>query len=133
VALQQSVKSEALLHTLQNELASLEALCAEIERALMGRDWKRLDTAIADSRRITHALQNAFEAAQPVRTEEFDTQFMRRLRYVFAVRESQMARLQQYHAAVDDRLQTLTRWQQALRSIAKRSAPQRRAGLDRLT
>lgn len=118
---------------MQSELAALEAQCGLLERALATRDWERLGTAIADSRRITHALQNAFEDARPARDEHFDAQFMQRLRYVFAVRENQMARLQQYRAAVDDRLQTLSRWKHALRTIAKRTAPQRRAGLDRLS
>ncbi len=118
---------------MQSELSALEARCGEMERALGTRDWERLESAIADSRRITHALQNAFEAASTVRDEQFDSQFMQRVRYIFAIRENQMARLQQYRAAVDDRLQTLSRWRQALRTIAKRTAPQARAGLDRLT
>jgi len=131
--LQQLDSGQGLLDAVQRELAALEAQCGAMERALSTRDWERLESAIADSRRITHALQNAFEEAIAVRDEQFDAQFMQRVRYIFAVRENQMARLQQYRAAVDERMQTLSRWRQALRTIAKRATPQRRAGLDRLT
>jgi hypothetical protein len=100
----------------------------------MARRWDMLEGAIADSRRTTHAFQNAMDAAKAVRTREFDEGVFTRLRYVFAIRENQMARLQQYHDAVGERLQLLARWKQALKGLASRTRPSSRlASLDQLT
>jgi hypothetical protein len=99
----------------------------------MTRRWDILEIAIADSRRITHALQNAMDAAGGVRTKDFDDAVFARLRYVHAIRENQMARLQQYHDAVGERLQLLSRWKQALKSLGSRRPKPRLASLDRLT
>jgi hypothetical protein len=123
----------ALLQAIQTELAALEALCGQLERALMTRRWDALEAAIADSRRITHALQNAMDAAAEVRTKEFDDAIFARLRYVYAIRENQMARLQHYHSAVGERLQVVTRWKQALKTLGARRSTPRLASLDRLT
>ena len=99
----------------------------------MTRNWESLEAAIADSRRITHALQNAMDAATEVRTKEFDDAIFARLRYVNAIRENQMARLQQYHEAVGERLQLLTRWKQALKSIGSRHAQPLLGSLNQLS
>ena len=122
-----------MLQAVQTELAALETLCGQLERALMSRRWDLLETAIADSRRITHALQNAMDAAATVRTREFDDAVFARLRYVHAIRENQMARLQHYHTAVGERLQLLSRWKQALKSLGSRTSRTRLAALDQLT
>jgi hypothetical protein len=122
-----------LLKAVQDELAALEAHCGQLERALMNRQWDLLETAIADSRRITHALQNAMDAAKDARTKEFDDAVTARLRYVFAIRENQMARLRHYHDAVGERLQLLTRWKHALKSIGSRRPLSRLSSLDQLS
>lgn len=114
-------------------MCALEALCGTLERALMRREWDDLAARIADSRRITHALTNAMEDARPVRDAEFDESVLRRLRYVHAIRQNQMSRLQQYHDAVGERLQLVARWKSALRSFGKRRPVSRLASLDHLS
>ena len=126
---------EQLLGNVERELRALEDLCGTLERALMHKRWDELDRAISDSRRLTHALQNAMDDASAVRDVQFDEQVNRRIQYVHAIRQNQMARLQQFSLTVAERLQLLGRWKAALRSMG---APRRRpvsrlASLDQLT
>ncbi len=121
------------LDAVEEELAQLEALCGQAERALMTRRWSDLQRTMDDSRRVTHALANAMDDARGVRSEQFDRDVFARLRYVGAIRDNQMARLAQYRDAVGQRLQTVTRWKSALRSFARPRATSRLASLDRLT
>lgn len=111
----------------------METLCGRCERALMMRRWEDLDRAIADARRATHALLNAMDDASDVRDDAFDDGVMRRVRYVHAIRENQMTRLQQYHDAVAQRLQLVARWKSSLRALAQRTAPSRVSVLDSLS
>lgn len=93
-----------------------------MERALQKRDWKEIEGAIADARRVTHALQNAMDEAVPARTKAFDDHVLQRLRYVGAIRDNQMKRLEHYRDAVGDRLHLLARWRSAIRSLSARTA-----------
>lgn len=132
--MQPSDSRDLLLVSVEHEMSSLEALCGEVERALMHRDWKRMDTAIADTRRVTHALRNAMDAAHDVLDETFSETINRRLRYVHAIRENQMTRLQQYQDAVSERLRLIARWKSALRAMGKPQQSRPQLGvLDRLT
>lgn len=106
-----------LLGAVEAAVREMETLCGRAERALMMRRWDDLNETIADARRATHALQNAMEDAQNVRDASFDEGIMRRLRYVGAIRQNQMTRLQQYHDAVGQRLQLIARWKGALKSM----------------
>lgn len=119
-----SADRERLLAAIETELAELEALCGRLEAALMRRRWQELETAMADSRRVTHALQNAMDDASDVRDRAFDEKIFGRIRYVYAVRENQMARLRQFQDSVRERLQMFVKWKSAMRSMA---SPQRRA------
>lgn len=116
--MQQSVKRD-LLSAVETSLREVEGLCGRIERALMSRSWDDLSEAIADSRRLTHALQNAMDDAKEARDAAFDEVVFRRLRHVHVIRENQLARLQHYHNAVGERLQLVARWKSALRSIGQ--------------
>ncbi|HET9096322.1 MAG TPA: hypothetical protein VFN37_06645 [Candidatus Baltobacteraceae bacterium] len=131
--MQQSVSPEYLRGAVEASIREMEMLCGRAERALMLRRWHDLDQAIADARRATHALQNAMEDASDVRDAVFDEDIMRRLRYVAAIRENQMTRLQQYHDAVGERLQLVARWKSALKSMAGRGARKRLSALDQLS
>ena len=131
--MQQSVNGEALLGAVEKELRELEALCGALERALMRRNWNELEAAIADSRRVTHALQNAMDDAVPVRDAHFDETVRRRLQYVVSIRNNQMSRLRQYQNAVGERLQLIARWKPALRSMAPPQAQPRLRALDTLS
>ena len=120
-ALQQSANADPRLVAVDSTLKELEALCGRMERALVKRDWPEIDTAIADARRVTHALQNAMDEAAPVRTQAFDDGVFQRLRYVGAIRDNQMKRLQQYREAVSERLHAVGRWRAALRTFSART------------
>jgi hypothetical protein len=115
--LQPSDKPRLLRDAVEVSLREVEGLCGRIERALMTRRWDELGEAIADSRRLTHALQNAMDEAEEARDSSFDEAVFRRLRHVHLIRENQMARLQHYHNAVGERLQLIARWKSALRSF----------------
>jgi len=131
--LQPSDSREDLLADVERELRELEGLCGTLERALMRRDWSGLAGAIADSRRVTHGLQNAMDDAAGVRDEQFDEAVRRRLRHIEGIRNNQMARLQQYQKAVGERLQLMSRWKSALRSMGPRSQQPRLRALDTLS
>ena len=109
------------LIAVDSTLRELETLCGRMERALLKREWSEIDAAIADARRVTHALQNALEEAAPARTQAFDDVVFQRLRYVGAIRDNQMKRLQQYRDAVSERLQAVGRWKAALRTFSSRT------------
>jgi hypothetical protein len=132
-ALQPSADRELLLAAVEASLRELETLCGTLERTLMQRRWSEMEGAICDSRRVTHALQNAMDEAGNVRDAAFDEQVFRRLRYVFAIRDNQMKRLQQYRSTVSERLTLLARWKAALKAIGSKRPVSRLASLDQLT
>jgi Mg2+ and Co2+ transporter CorA len=119
--LPQSASREDLLAAVEISLRELETLCGRLERSLMHRRWDEVETAIADSRRITHALQNAMDDAREVRDSSFDETVKRRLYYVHAIRQNQMERLQQYQDAVRERLRLMARWKTAIKTLAARA------------
>lgn len=119
----QSASGEFLLGAVEAAVREMELLCGRAERALMLRRWEDLNETITDARRVTHALQNAMEDARDVRDAQFDEGIMRRIRYVGAIRENQMTRLQQYHDAVGQRLALVARWKSALKSLQHGRAP----------
>lgn len=132
--LPQSASRDALLAAVEEQLRELENLCGALERALMRRSWPDLEAAIADSRRVTHALQNALDDARTVRSEAFDEDISKRIRYVFAIRENQMLRLQQFNGAVGERLSLMARWKAAARAMgAPRKPASRLASLNQLS
>ncbi len=127
--MQQSVKVnyEPLLAAVEAELGALEALCGRMEAAMMRRRWADLDAAIVDSRRLTHALGNAMDEARGVRDEGFDRAVFQRIRYIHAIRQNQMVRLQQFNETVAERLRLMSRWKIALRTMS--NPEQRRSRL----
>lgn len=121
------------LDVVETTLRELELLCTSIEHALTRRHWDELDKAIADSRRVTHALKNAMDDAAELRDPQFDEGVFRRLRYVHAIRQHQMSRLQQYHDAVGERLQLISRWKAAVRSMGRSSGRTQLRAVDGLS
>lgn len=63
---------------------------------------------------------NAWEAAQPERTAEFDKEIAMRVRRVLEYREWQLKRLQRFHDESGGRLQLISRWKAYARSVARR-------------
>lgn len=125
--------TEVLLHAVRDQIDALELLCAAIERAMMGGQWEDLGTALADSRRVQHALENAMHDARDVRSESFDAEAFQRLRRIFAVRENQMVRLRQYQDTVSDRLAAIARFKSAARRIGSARTQSRLGALDQLS
>jgi len=115
------------------EIASLEDLCAEIERALIAKDWEAFAAVMVESRRVTHALQNAMDAAVPARDAAYDASIFDRAKRVHAIRENQLARLKTYNAAVAERLGQIARLRRFAKDVGAKNAPSRLASLDRLT
>jgi hypothetical protein len=122
-----------LLDDVRSELAALEALCGEVERGMMARRWDQLGTVLAESRRVRHALQNAMDAARDARDERFDTEIFQRLRYLYAVRENQIARLRTYQHSVRERLSLIARWKNAARTLGSHGRKSKLGTLDRLS
>jgi hypothetical protein len=119
-----------MLAAVHEEVGRLEALCNEIELSLRSNDMVRLGTAIADSRRGMHALENAMEAARAQRTAEFDDAVFARLRKIYDVRDVQMKRLQAYRDAMGERLQTLSRWKVYARAVGAPKNRERKSFFD---
>lgn len=113
------------METVERELRSLERLVAENERLLTARNWDAFENNFADQRRVTHALQNAMEEASVDRQGPYGQTVMKRLRYIYAVRQNQMERLKAYQGAIKERLNLLSRWKQAAAGWMKK---QRNAG-----
>jgi hypothetical protein len=128
-----SAEHAALRASVDREIAELERSCADIERALGLKHWDAFARAMADARRITHALQNAMEAAAPARDDAFDAEMFGRARRVHAIRENQLARLRSYHDAVGEKLGQIARLKRFAKKVGAKSAPSQLASLDRLT
>lgn len=129
----QSADPAGLREAVERELAALEDICAETERALSSKDWAAFQTVMADSRRVTHALQNAMDAAAHVRDESFDAVTFARARRIYAIRENQVARLKTYNEAVGEKLAQITKLKRLAKTVGAKNAPSRLASLDRLT
>ncbi len=127
----QSAK-EDLREAVEREVAELESLCAVIEVALAQRDWGAFAEAMADSRRVTHAMSNAMDAAVPVRDADFDTAIFGRARRVYTIRENQVARLRSYNAAVGERLAQIGKVRRLARAINTKGVAPARGLLDDL-
>ena len=115
------------------EIETLENQCAEIERALVAKDWDAFAAVMAESRRVTHALQNAMDAAGPARDPAFDASIFDRAKRVHAIRENQLARLKTYNEAVAEKLGQIAQLKRFAKNVGAKSAPSRLASLDRLT
>ena len=124
--------SDELLGAVDEGLVGIEALCLDLERALAARDWRAIGQALADSRRLQHALRNAIEAAASRRTQEFDALVGRRIERVRAIRSDQLVRLQRYRETVRERLTTIAKFKAFAKSAGAKPRGSRLANLDQL-
>lgn len=122
-----------LLGAVCEQIQALESLCGVIEHAMMSGNWDELGSALADSRRIQHALENAMHDAREARSENFDAEATARLRRIFSIRENQMSRLRQYQDAIGDRLTSIARFKNVARRIGTARARSRLGALDQLS
>jgi hypothetical protein len=122
--------SRIALEHIASAIAELERLCLEIDAALESRDWPRLATAISDSRRVMHEVENAMGDAAAFRTPDFDKAAFERLQQIFSYRAERLESLQSVHDEIGERLKQLSLWKTYARAIGPKEAPRRSAGLD---
>lgn len=123
-------QGQAALEAVARDINELERLCIEIDASITEKNWDRLGSALSDSRRITHSMENAMADAGPFRTAAFDTAAFERLRQIYAYRQQRMDALQEIHDEAGERLRTLSRWKGYARSVGGGEGARRSAGLD---
>lgn len=121
---------QALLEAVAHDINELERLCIEIDASINERNWDRLGAALADSRRVTHSVQNAMGDAMSYRTAEFDRAAFARLQEIYAYRQERMDKLQAIHEDIGERLRQLSRWKTYARGVTIGEGTRRSAGLD---
>lgn len=115
--------ASAILDEVRSGVAELEVQCRELGPLIDKRDWAEFERLLSDMGRARHAVMNAWEAAQPERTPEFDEEIAMRVRRVLEYREWQLKRLQRFQDESGGRLQLISRWKAYVRSVAGRRQP----------
>ncbi|MGD0967224.1 MAG: hypothetical protein ABR949_02955 [Candidatus Aquilonibacter sp.] len=110
--------ASAALDDVRTSVAALEAQCRELGPLIDQRNWHGFERLLSEMARARHAVQNAWEASQPERTQEFDQEIAARMRRVLEYREWQLRRLQQFNDESGGRLQLISRWKAYARSVA---------------
>ena len=131
--MQQSVNHDERLLAVQSEVDALERLCADVEVAMTAGRWTDLDVALRESRRVQHALENAMHDSQSVRDEAFDGAVQAKLRWIFTIRENQMARMKYFRDAISERLQSIALAKSVARRVGAQHAQPRLGNLNQLT
>lgn len=131
--MQQSVNHDERLLAVQSEVDALERLCADVEVAMTAGRWTDLDVALRESRRVQHALENAMHDSQSVRDEAFDVAVQAKLRWIFTIRENQMARMKYFRDAISERLQSIALAKSVARRVGAQHAQPRLGNLNQLT
>lgn len=98
----------------------LEAQCKVLGPLIDRHDWRGFERLLSEMGRARHLVMNAWEAAQPERTAEFDQEIAARVRRVLEYREYQLKRLESYNADTGGRLKLISRWKAYARSVAGR-------------
>lgn len=123
---------QVLLECVENDLAALEAACAQGERAVLAGATVAIEQSIADQRRLTHALQNSMDAAHSVRTPEFDECVLNRIRHIGMVRDRHIAIMRENADKIQEQIGTLTQWKRASRKWLTGFEEKRTSGLDHM-
>lgn len=82
------------------------------------QDWGGFGRLLSDMGHARHVVMNAWEAALPERSSEFDAEIATRVRRVLEYREWQLQRLQRFNDETAGRLQLISRWKSYARSVA---------------
>lgn len=96
----------------------LEFQCKELGPLIDRCDWSGFEALLSQMGHARHVVMNAWEAAQPQRTPEFDEEIAGRVRHVLEYREWQLKRLQRFRDETGGRLQLISRWKSYARSVA---------------
>jgi hypothetical protein len=120
------------LEAVAREITELGRLSVELDAALQARDWPRLDGAIADSRRVRHAMGEAMTAAAPYRDEPFDAAVFTRLQEIYAYRDDRLKALELVHSELGGRLRQLSRWKGYARSVGSKETRRGLSAIDSL-
>jgi hypothetical protein len=114
--------ANSVLEEVRSGVAELEVQCRDLGPIIDRHDWKAFESLLSAMGRSRHAVMNAWEAAQPERTPEFDQEIAARVRRVLEYREWQLKRLQRFQDESGGRLQLISRWKAYARSVAGRRA-----------
>ncbi len=109
-----------MLDEVRTGVAELEVQCRELGPLIDRRDWQSFEVLLSNMSRARHAVMNAWEAAQPERSPEFDQEIAMRVRRVLEYREWQLKRLQRFHDESSGRLKLISRWKAYARAVAGR-------------
>lgn len=105
---------------LMNEFDASVSLAEEF---LLARAWPELKAALADQRRLTHAVSNLVAASKGRRPEAFNEELRRRLRTIEEKRADQRRRLVAFRDAVGSRLTMLGRAKAMQRAVRSTDGP----------
>lgn len=107
-----------MLDEVRSGVSILEAQCRDLGPLIDQRNWSGFEQLLSEMGHARHVVMNAWEAAQPERTPEFDEEIAKRVRRVLEYREWQLKRLQRFHEETEGRLQLISRWKSYVRSVA---------------
>lgn len=107
-----------MLDDVRSGVSVLEAQCRDLGPLIDRQDWSGFGQLLSDMGRARHVVMNAWEAALPERTPEFDKEIAARVRRVLEYREWQLQRLQRFSDETAGRLQLISRWKSYARSVA---------------
>lgn len=107
-----------MLDEVRSSVSQLESQCKDLGPLIDRCDWSGFERLISEMGRARHVVMNAWEAAQPERTPEFDEEIAARVRRVLEYREWQLKRLERFRDETGGRLQLISRWKSYARSVA---------------
>jgi hypothetical protein len=107
-----------VLDDVRSSVSVLEVQCKELGPLIDRCDWVAFEALLTQMGRARHLVMNAWEAAQPQRTPEFDEEIATRVRRVLEYREWQLKRLERFRDETGGRLQLISRWKSYARSVA---------------
>jgi hypothetical protein len=107
-----------VLDQVRSGVSVLEAQCKDLGPLIDRQDWNAFERLLSEMGHARHVVMNAWDAAQPERTPEFDAEIAARVRRVLEYREWQLKRLERFRDEVGGRLQLISRWKSYARSVA---------------
>jgi hypothetical protein len=116
--------ADSTLEQVRARVAELETQCHALAPLVDNRDWHGFEALLVGMRRSRHALANAWEAAQPERTAQFESEIRTRVQRILEYRQYQIGRIDQVHGETGERLRLISRWKSYARSVARKRGSQ---------
>jgi len=99
-------------------IIALERSCLDADAAIVERRWDDVGVAFRAQAALTEELTGLFDAA-PDSAAAADTKVAQRVEGIIAYRDDQLRRLQDYHAEVGTRLDSIGRVNAFARTLGK--------------